>query len=111
MRMAHRMDAISMNLKANMNNTDLMKTLKNLTPKLQMQENYMDPTKLSQNLGEYQKAMDDLMIAGKIMDSAMNENMHDEASDTGVENMLSNLKQEIALEINANLANDPSTKS
>jgi len=28
--------------------------------------------------------MDDLTIAGKIMDSAMNENMHDEASETGV---------------------------
>jgi len=28
--------------------------------------------------------MDELTIAGKIMDSAMNENMHDEASDVGV---------------------------
>jgi len=28
--------------------------------------------------------MDDLTIAGKIMDSAMNENMHDEASEVGV---------------------------
>ena len=39
---------------------------------------------LSNNLGQYQKAMDDLTIAGKIMDSAMNENMHDEASEVGV---------------------------
>ncbi len=28
--------------------------------------------------------MDELTVAGKIMDSAMNENMHDEASETGV---------------------------
>jgi len=106
-RMAHRMDAISMHLKANMNNTDLMKTLSGLTPKLKMQEQFMDPSALSNNLGQYQKAMDDLTIAGKIMDSAMNENMHDEASETGVEGMLSNLKQEIAMDINAGLANDP----
>jgi len=52
--------------------------------------------------------MDELTVAGKIMDSAMNENMHDEASETGVEGMLSNLKQEIAMEINSGLANDPS---
>jgi len=106
-RMAHRMDAISMHLKANMSNTDLMKTLSGLTPKLKMQEQFMDPSALSNNLGQYQKAMDDLTIAGKIMDSAMNENMHDEASETGVEGMLSNLKQEIAMDINAGLANDP----
>lgn len=28
--------------------------------------------------------MDDLQVNGKIMESAMNENMYDEASDTGV---------------------------
>jgi len=106
-RMAHRMDAISMHLKANMNNTDLMKTLAGLTPKLKMQEQMMDPVSLSNNLGEYQKAMDQLTIAGKIMDSAMNQNNYDEASETGVEGMLNNLKQEIACEINSGLANDP----
>ena len=36
------------------------------------------------DLGKYQKAMDELMIAGKVMDSTLNANNYDEASDTGV---------------------------
>eukprot|EP00330_Aristerostoma_sp_ATCC50986_P009341 CAMPEP_0114576446 /NCGR_PEP_ID=MMETSP0125-20121206/1207_1 /TAXON_ID=485358 ORGANISM="Aristerostoma sp., Strain ATCC 50986" /NCGR_SAMPLE_ID=MMETSP0125 /ASSEMBLY_ACC=CAM_ASM_000245 /LENGTH=369 /DNA_ID=CAMNT_0001764967 /DNA_START=101 /DNA_END=1211 /DNA_ORIENTATION=- len=107
LRMAHRMDAISAHLKSNITNSDLMKTLSGITPQLQMQQQFMDHESLSNNMNNYQKAMDDLMIQGKIMDSAMNENMADEASDTGVENMLSNLKQEVALEINNGLSQDP----
>lgn len=71
-----------------------MKTIKNVTPMLSKQANTMNPEEvqfnclrnlqLSTNLNDYQKAMDELMIAGKIMDSQMGEANYDQASETGV---------------------------
>jgi hypothetical protein len=67
----------------------------------------MDHSSLNDNMQNYNKAMDELTVAGKIMESSMNDNMADEVSDTGVENMLANLKQEVAVEINNGLSHDP----
>ena len=39
---------------------------------------------MQSNLSSYQKAMDDLTIAGNIMDNNLNQQTYDESSDKGV---------------------------
>jgi len=104
MKMAHRMDAMSMNIQHNTNNTEMMKNLSKMTPMLMKQQEMMNPETMSNNLKQYQDAMDSITIAGRIMDMNLGETMSDQATDTGVEGMMENLKQEIAMELNSDLA-------
>jgi len=106
-RMSHRMEALTAVLQSNTSNQQLMTTLKNLTPKLAEQQKMMDFTSMQKGLSEYQDVMDQLTVAGKIMDNNLNQQTYDESSDKGVDNMLQQMKQEQMLEIQNNLMTDP----
>ena len=77
-----------------------MNNLKSLTPMLMQQQKLMEPQEvdrqamslficqMSKNLNEFQSTLDNISIAGRIMDTNLAENLTDEASDVGVSNFV-----------------------
>lgn len=99
-RTAHRLEAVTTQIKANQNNTAMTQQLKNLTPLLQQQANLDSISNVNQTLTEFQSAMDKLMIAGNIMNDQMNVGMMDPSTDANVDKMLTDLKMEVNSGIN-----------
>jgi len=99
-RTAHRLEAVTTQIKANENNIAMTTQLKNLTPLLQQQANMDSISNVNQTMSEFQSAMDKLMIAGNIMNEQMNVGMMDPSADMNVEKMLGDLKMEVNAGIN-----------
>jgi len=97
---AHRLEAVTTQIKANQNNMAMTAQLKSLTPLLQQQANLDSISNVNQTLTEFQSAMDKLMIAGNIMNDQMNVGMMDPSTDANVDKMLSDLKLEVNADIN-----------
>jgi len=100
MRIANRLDNVGMNIVDQTNNAELMNKVKGLTPKLVQQQTMMNPQIASHNMNQLQDTLNNITIAGRILDTNLDENLYDENTTAGVDKMMNTLKQEIAVEIN-----------
>jgi len=101
------MDAMGAQIGANNNNVELMKNLNKITPMLQKQGMMMNPEAMSNDLRQYQTAMDNIEVAGKIMNSDLNSMDNNVSTENSVDTMMAQLKQELAMDIGNNLSKNP----
>jgi charged multivesicular body protein 1 len=100
LRTAHRLEAVTTQIKMNENNIAMTKQLTKLTPILQQQANMDSISNVNQTMTDFNSAMDQLNIAGNLMNEQMNVGMMDPSVDANVETMLTNLKMEVNSDIN-----------
>eukprot|EP00331_Platyophrya_macrostoma_P024668 CAMPEP_0176437400 /NCGR_PEP_ID=MMETSP0127-20121128/18597_1 /TAXON_ID=938130 /ORGANISM="Platyophrya macrostoma, Strain WH" /LENGTH=209 /DNA_ID=CAMNT_0017821015 /DNA_START=122 /DNA_END=751 /DNA_ORIENTATION=- len=110
-KMANRMEAISTQIKTNMNNTKMVEQLRNMTPLLQQQIDNVPLEKVAYSMQEFQKVMDNLTIQSNIMSTTMNEGMANASTESNVDMMMDMLKKEVNAEIQEKMldANQPMT--
>lgn len=66
--------------------------LNKITPILGTQAQNIPVEKIYSDMGKFEKAMDDIMVSGKVMDGLMNDKYSDQNSDVAVDNMLVQMK-------------------
>jgi len=74
---------------------------------LQKQGMMMNPEAMSNDLRQYQTAMDNIEVAGKIMNSDLNSMDNNVSTENSVDTMMAQLKQELAMDIGNNLSKNP----
>eukprot|EP01015_Nassula_variabilis_P031478 TRINITY_DN711_c0_g1_i4.p1 TRINITY_DN711_c0_g1~~TRINITY_DN711_c0_g1_i4.p1 ORF type:complete len:178 (+),score=29.28 TRINITY_DN711_c0_g1_i4:72-605(+) len=103
LKMAHKMDALSSQVKSNTHNTELMQNLNSLTPLLNFQADNISVENVYTQMSSFQEAMDKLTVAGQLVDTAVNKNITDENSDVAVDTMFNQLKQEMYVQVEGEL--------
>ncbi|EGR30865.1 snf7 family protein, putative [Ichthyophthirius multifiliis] len=100
-RMSQKMDALQMQIKTNTSNTAMIEQISRITPLLGQQAHMMSPEAIYSNMDQYEKAMDDILVGGKIMDEVMNKNQDSDVNgNIAIDGMLNQLKLENMNEIN-----------
>ncbi len=99
-RMGMKMDFIGSNMKSMDSNQKIMSSFQQMATIA----NFNNPNfeVMSNNLSNFEKCMDDILINGKMMDELMNQNT---ATDSTADNMLDVLKGELAMQT-ANQVNE-----
>ncbi|EGR34601.1 Snf7 family protein, putative [Ichthyophthirius multifiliis] len=100
LKMSHKIDAISAQIKMNQGNAQYIQQLNKITPYLQHHSSNLSLEQMYGQLNNFEQAMDELTIGQKVMDNIMNKN--DIQSDVAIDSMLQNMKLEYAQDINQN---------
>lgn len=106
LRMAHKMDALCTVIKGNTSNVAMMDSLNKIAPLLSAQAQNIPVEKIYNDMEKFEKSMDDIMVSGKVMDSLLNANGQDVNQDLAVDNMLTQMKKELILDVNNDLNTD-----
>ena len=69
-------------------------------PLLNTQAQNVPVEKINNDIERFEKSMDDILVCGKVMDSLLNANSQDVNQDLAVDNMLTQMKKEMILDIN-----------
>merc|ERR1712039_775714 len=99
MRMAVRLETLSVQLKNKQNSVEMVNNLNNITPILQMQSTDMPIEQMYTKLENFNNAYDDLAIKGTILDQGMEKTLGEKGGYKNVDNMMGGLKQEVAMEM------------
>ena len=95
LRMAHKMDALVVQLKGNTSSQKMVEQISRLTPVLNQQVQNFPVEQLYANLNQFENAMDEIMVNGRVMDQVLNQNNTMQANqDVAVDQMMQQLKQE-----------------
>jgi charged multivesicular body protein 1 len=100
LRTAHRLEAVTTQIKMNQNNIAMTTQLTKLTPLLQQQASMDSIANVNQTMTDFNQAMDKLTVAGNLMNDTMNFGMMDPSVDSNVDKMLTDLKMEVNSDIN-----------
>jgi len=103
LRMAHKMDALCTIIKGNTANVSMMDSLNKIAPLLNAQAQNVPVEKIYNDMEKFEKSMDDILVSGKVMDSLLNANSQDVNQDLAVDNMLTQMKKEMILDVNNDL--------
>ena len=98
MRMAVRLETLSVQIKSKQNSVDMVNNLNTITPILQMESANMPIEQMYSQLDNFNKAYDDLAIKGTILDQGMEKTLGEKGGYKNVDNMMNGLKAEVALE-------------
>eukprot|EP00828_Plagiopyla_frontata_P038332 TRINITY_DN5026_c0_g1_i6.p2 TRINITY_DN5026_c0_g1~~TRINITY_DN5026_c0_g1_i6.p2 ORF type:complete len:132 (+),score=26.59 TRINITY_DN5026_c0_g1_i6:437-832(+) len=105
--MAHKIEAISTQIKTSQNQTEMTQQLNKLTPLLQMQTQSIPFEKLYADMQKFDTAMDDILVQGKMVTEITNKQTSDSTTDVAVDTMLQQLKNEYSTEVNQDLNINP----
>lgn len=103
LRMAHKMDALCTIIKGNTSNVAMMDSLNKIAPLLNAQAQNIPVEKIYNDMQNFEKSMDDILVSGKVMDSLLNANSQDVNQDLAVDNMLTQMKKEMILDVKNDL--------
>lgn len=103
LRMAHKMDAMVTIIKGNTSNVAMMDSLNKIAPLLNAQAQNVPVEKIYNDMEKFERSMDDILVSGKVMDSLLNANSQDVNQDLAVDNMLTQMKKEMILDVNNDL--------
>lgn len=103
LRMAHKMDALCTIIKGNTSNVAMMDSLNKIAPLLNAQAQNIPVEKIYNDMQNFEKSMDDILVSGKVMDSLLNANSQDVNQDLAVDNMLTQMKKEMILDVKSDL--------
>merc|ERR1712087_252444 len=95
MRMAVRLETISVQMKSKQNSVDMVNNLDAITPILEMQSADMPIEQMYGKLENFNKAYDDLSIKGNILDDGMEKTLGEKGGYKNVDNMMNGLKAEV----------------
>ncbi|CAK72183.1 unnamed protein product (macronuclear) [Paramecium tetraurelia] len=98
-KMATKIQFVESQVKSAQANADMMQQLNVVTPIMQQYTNNMSIEQLYQNINQFDRALDDIMVQGKVMDSMMNKNSNDFQTNMAVDQMMQQLKKEEALKL------------
>merc|ERR1711982_103382 len=102
MRMAVRLEALSVQMKSKQNSVDMVNNLDAITPILEMQSMDMPIEQMYMKLEKFNTAYDDLTIKGNILDDGMEKTLGEKGGYKNVDNMMNGLKAEVAMEMGVN---------
>lgn len=107
LQMAHKMDALCTIIKGNTSNVAMMDSLNKIAPLLNAQAQNVPVEKIFNDMQNFEKSMDDILVSGKVMNSLLNANSQDVNQDLAVDNMLVQMKKEMVLDVNNDLNTNP----
>merc|ERR1712087_496049 len=107
MRMAVRLETISVQMKSKQNSVDMVNNLDAITPILEMQSADMPIEQMYMKLEKFNVAYDDLTIKGNILDDGMEKTLGEKGGYKNVNNMMDGLKAELNMEMGINPQIDP----
>merc|ERR1711935_887879 len=99
MRMAVRLETLSVQMKAKQNSVDMVNNLDAITPILEMQSADMPIEQMYMKLENFNTAYDDLTIKGNILDDGMEKTLGEKGGYKNVDNMMNGLKAEVGMEM------------
>jgi len=99
LRMSHRLEVISGQIKSKTKSMELMDSLNQFTPFLQATADSMPLEQLHLNMQRFSNAYDDLTVKGHIMDEGINKTLGEKNSISDTNAMMNALKAEVAFEM------------
>ena len=109
LRMSHRLEVIAGQVKSKTKSMEMMDSLNQFTPFLQQASENMPLEDMYKNMEAFSTAYDDLAVKGHIMDENMNKVMGNKGTVENVDNMMNQLKAEVAFDLTGNVnTNDAS---
>merc|ERR1712087_1050075 len=107
MRMAVRLETISVQMKSKQNSVDMVNNLDAITPILEMQSADMSIEQMYMKLEKFNHAYDDLTIKGNILDDGMEKTLGQKDGHRNVDHMMNGLQAELNMEMGVNPQVDP----
>ena len=101
LRLSHRLEAVSGQLKSQTNSLDLVNSLNQFTPILMQEAHNLPIEKMYKDMQGFSNAYDDLAVKGNILDDGMNKTLGEKGGYKNVDNMMNGLKADVALEMGA----------
>ena len=111
LRMSHRLEVIAGQVKSKTKSMEMMDSLNQFTPFLQEASANMPLEQMYKNMEEFSTAYDDLAVKGHIMDENMNKVMGDKGTVENVDNMMNQLKAEVAYDLTGDVNTADATQS
>lgn len=99
MRMSHRLEVIAGQVKSKTKSMEMMESLNQFTPYLEQASANMPIEDMYKQMERFSNAYDDLAVKGHIMDENMNNTLGEKGTVTNVDNMMNQLKAEVAYEL------------
>ena len=103
LKMSARLEVLAGQIKSKTNSMEMMNQLNQFTPFLQQASAEMPLELMFKNMESFSKAYDDLAVKGHIMDETMNKVMGEKGTVQNVDNMMAQLKAEVAYEMTGNV--------
>ena len=103
LKMSARLEVLAGQIKSKTNSMEMMNQLNQFTPFLQQASAEMPLELMFKNMESFSKAYDDLAVKGHIMDENMNKVMGEKGTVQNVDNMMAQLKAEVAYEMTGNV--------
>lgn len=111
MRMGHRLEVIAGQVKSKSKSMEMMDSLNQFTPYLQQASANMPIEQMYSQMENFSQAYDDLAVKGHIMDENMNKTLGEKGTVTNVDNMMNQLKAEVAYDLTGDVqTNDMSNQ-
>jgi charged multivesicular body protein 1 len=111
LRMSHRLEVIAGQVKSKSKSMEMMDSLNQFTPFLQEASANMPLEQMYKNMEEFSTAYDDLAVKGHIMDENMNKVMGDKGTVENVDNMMNQLKAEVAFDMTGDVNTNDATQN
>lgn len=111
MRMSHRLEVIAGQVKSKTKSMEMMDSLGQFTPYLEQASANMSIEDMYKQMERFSNAYDDLAVKGHIMDENMNNTLGEKGTVTNVDNMMNQLKAEVAYDMTGDVqTNDVSNQ-
>ena len=99
MRMAVRLETLSVQIRSKQNSVDMVNNLNMITPVLQLQSTEIPLEQMYKQLEGFNTAYDDLSVKGVILDQNMETTLASKGGYKNVDNMMNGLKADVAMEM------------
>lgn len=109
LKMSHRLEVIAGQVKSKTKSMEMMDSLNQFTPFLQEASANMPLEQMQKNMEAFSTAYDDLSVKGHIMDENMDKVMGDKGTVSNVDNMMNQLKAEVAYELTGDVNTEDAT--
>ena len=104
LRMSHRLEVISGQVKSKFKSMEMMDSLNQFTPFLEQASIDMPIEQMYSNMERFSNAYDNLAVKGQIMDETMDKTMGNKGTVANVDNMMQQLQAEVAFELTGDVA-------
>ena len=110
LRMSNRMEVLAGQIKSKTKSMEMVESLNQITPFLQQADADLSLEDMQRNMQAFSKAYDDLAVKGHIMDENMNKVMGEKNTVANTDNMMNQLKAEVAYELTGDVNTNDATQ-
>ena len=111
LRMSNRMEVLAGQIKSKTKSMEMVESLNQITPFLQQADADLSLEDMQRNMQAFSKAYDDLAVKGHIMDENMNKVMGEKNTVANTDNMMNQLKAEVAYELTGDVNTNDATQN